>query len=59
MELFAKGIKKKNASVNKILYRKDAMKKAIEESQAGDVVVIIVNDPIKTGEYIKNLLQIT
>ncbi|MDR3169943.1 MAG: hypothetical protein LBU27_09775 [Candidatus Peribacteria bacterium] len=44
MELFAKGILKKNTSVKKILYRKDAMKTAIDEANAGDVVVIIVNN---------------
>lgn len=42
-------------NVIKVIYRKDAIQQAIESIKNGDVVSIIVNDPFKTWEFMKEM----
>lgn len=54
--MFSKAIKSKNPNVETIIYWKDAIDYAIQNAKDWDVVVVIVNDPIQTWEFIKKYL---
>lgn len=56
--MFANALRKENDNIEEVIYRKDAMKKAIEESKEGDVLVIIVNNFEDTAKFLKKNLEL-
>lgn len=58
MKMFANALRKENDNIEEVIYRKDAMKKAIEESKEGDVLVIIVNNFEDTAKFLKKNLEL-
>ncbi len=55
MKLLSSWLVKKNKNVEEVIYRKDAIRKALKISNPWDVIVIIVNDPEKTWKFMKRL----
>lgn len=56
--MFANALRKDNNHIHEVIYRKDAMGKAIDESKEGDVLVVIVNDFEDTAAFLKQKLRL-